>query len=340
MVDGNPFSLVASSLTSGLTLVIRICEFTYALQAASEQTFAYLRTTEHVSENIKTARRLRRQSSNLLSAEEKKDMDRVIRETETAVRSVAILLEPARVDKEADQKIKLTTRGLWVLRDNPNISAALSRLQIAHHALNQVIGSLRAPRSADELVLAESNLKPPPPAYEASQLLHWRMQSRLDLRSDAASDVGRADGLRVQNVPALDMHEVPLTPCSSRSDATFDRNCLQRLPQSHYPSSNVSQSAIQLQQPFNKTFFSAAQPWHHPPESFFAAPHSQSLVSDLSHSAPEVVHDKYADVFAGLEVADSHVLAPHSQPTTHKTWLAYQASRSVHRRRPERYSQP
>src|SRR5271156_1573948 len=112
MLDGNPFSAVASGLTSGLTLVIRICEFTYALQAVSEQTFAYLQTTEHVSENIMTERRLRRQSSNLLPSEEKRDMDRVIRETETAVRAVATLLEPARVDREADQKIKLTTKGL------------------------------------------------------------------------------------------------------------------------------------------------------------------------------------------------------------------------------------
>jgi hypothetical protein len=338
MVEGNPFSLVASGLTSGLTLVIRICEFTYALQAVSEQTFAYLQTTEHVSENIKTARRLRRQSSNLIPAEEKKDMDRVIRETETAVRSVAILLEPARVDREADQKISLTTRSLWVLRDNPNIAAALNRLQIAHHALNQVIGSLRTPRSADGLVLTESNSKPPPPAYEASQLIHWRMQSRLDLRNDAASDAARAEGLGIQNVPCVNVHEATLSPHSSPNGTTVDRNCSQRPPQSHHPSSNTSQSAPQLQKPFTETFFSAAQPWYHPPESFFAAPHSQSPGPDLSHSAPEAAHENYADIFAGLEVVDSDALAPVSQPTTHRTWLAYQASKSVGRRRPDRYS--
>src|SRR2546423_7040727 len=331
MVEGNPFSLVASGLTSGLTLVIRICEFTYALQAVSEQTFAYLQTTEHVSENIKTARRLRRQRSNLLPAEEKKDMDRVIRETETAVRSVAILLEPARVDREADQKISLTTRSLWVLRDNPNITAALNRLQIAHHALNQVIGSLRTPRSADGLVLTESNSKPPPPAYEASQLIHWRMQSRLDLRNDAASGATRAEGLGIQNVPCVNVHDVTLPPHSPPTGATVNRNC-------SHPSSNTSQSAPQLQNPFTETFFSATQPWYHPLESFFAAPHSQSPVPDLSHSAPEAAHENYADIFAGLEVVDSDALAPGSQSTTHRTWLAYQASKSVRRRCPDRYS--
>jgi hypothetical protein len=339
MLDGNPFSAVASGLTSGLTLVIRICEFTYALQAVSEQTFAYLQTTEHVSENVKTARRLRRQRSSLLPAEEKKDMDRVIRETETAVRSVAILLEPARVDKEADQKIKLTTRGLWVLRDNPNIAAALNRLQIAHHALNQVIGSLRSPRNADGLVLTESNSKPPPPAYEASELLHWRMQSRLDLRRDAL-DAVRGEGLGIQNIPHVTVQEVPVTPSSPPQDAAVDSNRSERAPQRHHPASNASQSAPQIQKPFAETFFSAAQPWHHPPESFFSTPHSQIPVPDLSHSAPEVVPEAYADIFDGLEVVDPDVLAPLTQPTRHKTWLSYQASKSVRRRRPERYSLP
>jgi hypothetical protein len=334
MVDGNPFSAV----TSGLTLVIRICEFTYALQAVSEQTFAYLQTTEHVSENVKTARRLRRQSSSLLPAEEKRDMDRVIRETETAVRSVAILLEPARVDIEADQKIKLTTRGLWVLRDNPNIAAALNRLQIAHHALNQVIGSLRTPRNADGLALSESNSKPPPPAYETSELLHWRMQPRLDLRRDAL-DAARAEGLGIQNVPFVTVHEVPATP-SPPQGAAIASNHSERAPQRHYPTSNTSHSAPQTQNPFTDSFFSAAQPWHHPPESFFSAPHSQSPIPDLSHSAPEVVPQACADVFAGLEVVDPDVLPPLAQPTRHKTWLSYQASKSVRLRRPERYSLP
>jgi len=321
MLDGNPFSAVASGLTSGLTLVIRICEFTYALQAVSEQTFAYLQTTEHVSENIMTARRLRRQSSNLLPSEEKRDMDRVIRETETAVRAVATLLEPARVDREADQKIKLTTKGLWVLRDNPNMAATLNRLQIAHHALNQVIGSLRTTRSADGLVLTESNLKPPPPAYQASQLLHWRIQSRLDLRNDAW-DAPRDEGLGIQNIPYF---AAPLTSPPHASDDTALK---------------PSQSAPQTQKPFTDSFFSAAQPWHHPPESFFSELHSQTNVPDLSHSAPEVVPQTYGDIFAGLEVVDPDALAPLAQPTSHKTWLSYQASRSVRRRRPERYSLP
>jgi hypothetical protein len=358
MVDGNPFSAVASGLTSGLTLVIRICEFTYALQAVSEQTFAYLQTTEHVSENIKTARRLRRQSSNLLPADEKKDMDRVIRETETAVRSVAVLLEPARVDREADQKIRLTTRGLWVLRDNPNIAAALNRLQIAHHALNQVIGSLRTPRSADGLVLTESNSsKSPPPAYEASQLLHWRMQSRLDLHRDAVLDAARGDGLGIQNMGSCSggggvaVHEAPPTTAPSSSPpqrAVANRNYAELATpsqhhQHHHHTSNTSQSAPQVQVPFTETFFSAAQPWHHPPESFFSAPTSQSaVVPDLSHSAPEAASPSqtYTDIFPGLEVVDSDGLAPLTQATSHKTWLSYQASRSVRRRRPDRYSLP
>jgi hypothetical protein len=339
MLDGNPFSAVASGLTSGLTLVIRICEFTYALQAVSKQTFAYLQTTEHVSENIKTARRLRRQSSNLLPSEEKKDMDRVIRETETAVRSVATLLEPARVDKEADQKIKLTTKGLWVLRDNPNIAAALNRLQIAHHALNQVIGSLRTPRSADGLVPTESNSKSPPPAYEASQLLHWRIQSRLDLRNDAL-DAGRDGGLGIQNVRCVAVHEAPLTSSPRSRGAADNRDCPELAARSDDLSMKPSQSASQIQNPFTEPFFSASQPWHHPPESFFSEPHEQKHVSDLSHSAPEVVPQTYGDIFAGLEVVDPDVVAPLAQPASHKTWLSYQASRSVRRRRPERYSVP
>lgn len=349
MVEGSPWSAVASGLTSGLVCVVKICEFTYALKAVSEQTFAYLQTTEHVSENIKTARRLRRQSSSLLPADEKKDMDRVIRETETAVRSVAALLEPARVDREAEQKIRLTTRGLWVLRDNPNIAAALNRLQIAHHALNQVIGSLRTPKNADGLALAESTSKsPPPPAYEASQLLHWRMQSRLELRK-GAGNAGKDEGLGIENVScATTACEVPLTQYSAwprqTTPAERPNDSWAGYANHDLHTSSASQSAPQIQNPFSEPFFSsAAQPWHHPPESF-STPHAQnSGHPDSAHSALEVVPQPYADIFAGLEVVDPKLLAPFTPPVearSHKTWLSYQASRSGRRHRSGRHSLP
>ena len=106
-----------------------------------------------------------------LSISEVKDYERVIEDTDKAAREVLIFLEPARVDGEADCKIHLWTRVMWVLNDNSNIAAALRRLDIVHTTLTQNISTLR-------LMSELARPREKPPNYETSQLIRWKHQSR------------------------------------------------------------------------------------------------------------------------------------------------------------------
>jgi hypothetical protein len=206
LTDGNPWSAVASGLTSGLTLVIRVCEFTYAMRAVDQQTFAYLKTAEHVSDNIKAARQLRRKRSGAIADWDKKEFDRIINQTEVAVKEVAILLEPARVDLDADQKIKFTTRGLWVLQKNANITAALNQMQAFNVSLNQTIHSLRTIRDLHLTPDSRSDKRSTlPPAYSRSNLLHYRQRSRTNLRHQGSTESFQT----VQTARSDDMEKLP-----------------------------------------------------------------------------------------------------------------------------------
>lgn len=159
--------------------MIKICEYTYALRAVDQQTEEYLITAQHASENIKTCQRLLDQRKELLPADEKKDYERVVREARTASEAVALLLEPARVDTDADGKIHFSTRIFWVLSDNANIAAALRRLDIVHTTLTQNIATLRLLRPCDTAMLGVVRSNEKPPSYHSSQLLHWKRQTRL-----------------------------------------------------------------------------------------------------------------------------------------------------------------
>lgn len=165
------WSTVASGVSSGLTLVIKIFEYTYALRAVDKQTEEYLITAQHAWENIDRCRDLLNDFKDNLSILEVKDYDRVIEDTKKAAQEVALLLEPARVDMVTDCKIHLKTRVLWVLNDNSNIAAALRRLDIVHTTLTQNISTLR-------LMSELARPRDKPPTYEASQLIRWKHQTR------------------------------------------------------------------------------------------------------------------------------------------------------------------
>ena len=102
-------SLGATAITSGVVAVFRILELTYELKAVGEQTTALLNLVQHVDRNIREARRLLAVREPLLSEEEKTWMRGSIRDTEAAVRSVAQLIEPARVAVQAQKSISFKT---------------------------------------------------------------------------------------------------------------------------------------------------------------------------------------------------------------------------------------
>ena len=227
MGEDSAVSKCPSDPRSGLTCIVRLWESTFALRAVNEQTFLNLRTTEHASENVKVARHLRRQRSGEFPAEEKRKMDNTIWQTHTAVHSLSKLLEPARVDRVdmyGDEKISLSTKGLWVLNESPGITAAFDQVQAAHEALDEVIGSLQSPRMPDRFSPAlsisqstpstEINARPVP--YDASQLLAWRRQSRMNIRRDAARPL-KTEGLGVQGTSDVEFAFVPPASHSMRS---------------------------------------------------------------------------------------------------------------------------
>ena len=178
-MDGNPWSGIGTGTGSSLSLIIKICEYTYALRAVDQQTQEYLITAQHASENISVCRRLLTLRQDLLPGTERKDFERVIHEARKAADEVARLLEPARVDVDAESRLRFSTRVLWVLRDDANIAAALRRLAIVHTTLTQNIATLRLMRVHDMEAGELPRAKEKPPSYESSQLLHWKRQTRL-----------------------------------------------------------------------------------------------------------------------------------------------------------------
>lgn len=176
MSTGNPWSAIASGIGSGATIVLKICEYTYALRAVNKQTEEYLIVAQHAWENTKICQRLLSERKHQLPTEEWRDYDRVLQETIFAAKSVALLLEPARVDIKADHRLHFSTRLSWVLADNANIDAALKRLGIVHTSLTQNIATLRLIRPGDMAMLEATKSKDRPPSYE---LLHWKHQTRL-----------------------------------------------------------------------------------------------------------------------------------------------------------------
>jgi hypothetical protein len=184
-MSGNPWSGITAGVSSGLTFVVKIFEVAYALRAVDQQTREYLITAQHASNNIKTCRDLLSHQQDLLPLLERRDYERVIEETTRAAEEVALLLEPARVDLEADCKIHSSTRVMWVLSDNSNVAAALRRLNVVHTTLTQNISTLRVLRSCGTAELEPIRSKGKPPSYDTSQLLQWKCMSRLTPQQSA-----------------------------------------------------------------------------------------------------------------------------------------------------------
>ncbi|OAP60534.1 hypothetical protein AYL99_05536 [Fonsecaea erecta] len=200
-MNGNPWSAVTAGVSSGLTFVFKICEVTYALRAVDQQTREYLITAQHAWTNIKTCRELLSHQQDLLPLSERKDYERVMEETKRAAEEVALLLEPARVDLDADCRIHFSTRVMWVLSDNSNVSAALKRLDIVHTTLTQNISTLRLLRSCGTTVLEPVRTRERPPSYNTSQLLQWKYMSRLSPKHSTENLCTRRSDLRDSRPP-------------------------------------------------------------------------------------------------------------------------------------------
>ena len=165
-----------SAITSSINATIKILEITYELKAVDEQTADLLSTTRHVDSMLQHAHRLRRLKAGLLNASERAMIDTVIGDTEDALRGVARLVEPCRVDKATKSTIGFGHRIMWLIRDNPSVRDKHQMLQICYQSLTTVFNCLF---SKDAIVIApitevRSEEQPPPYDPQLKELLNWQ----------------------------------------------------------------------------------------------------------------------------------------------------------------------
>lgn len=187
-------SAIGAGVNAYFNSSIKIFEITYQLKAVDEQTADLLSTTNHVSSNVNEARRLRRLKDHLLSIGERHWMDGIIQQTEDALRGVAVLIEPARVDKTTNKNINFGNRIMWVFRDSPKVRDKHLKLSTCHQSLTAVITCLHAKQMTIFAPVSEEKKGERPPPYDPQleDLFNWQSQRRrrktlLSLNSDGAA---------------------------------------------------------------------------------------------------------------------------------------------------------
>jgi hypothetical protein len=170
-------------ISSSKTTTIKILEVPYALRAVTDQTVALLNTTRHVERNIREAKRLFALHSSLLTPQEHSWIIRSITDTEHAVGDVAKLIEPARVNIQADRGVGIKNRAVWVFRDSLKVGEKMALLNVTHQTLGAVISALHAKAiAAQDRSVGETHDHEArnaigdvsPPSYEWSEFLAWQ----------------------------------------------------------------------------------------------------------------------------------------------------------------------
>lgn len=133
-----------------INATITIPQRLFEIKAVSQQARDLLETSNQINQTLEYARTLRDQKAPLLSATEKRWIDDVLGNAERAVKSFALLIEPARVDMQTSpaNSLSLATRTLFVLRDSPKVAINLSHLSIAVQHLNTAVGTLSSRNGA------------------------------------------------------------------------------------------------------------------------------------------------------------------------------------------------
>jgi len=114
---------------------VSIAQTIYDLKAVGEQAKNLFSSTNHISSTLNTIRTLRRQKDDFLSDMERNHIDGVCKETESILKGIATLLEPARVDMDTSGRVSLFNRGMFVLRDSPKVESDLTRLNLTSQGL-------------------------------------------------------------------------------------------------------------------------------------------------------------------------------------------------------------
>jgi hypothetical protein len=131
----------ATAVGSAANISLRLFQIIYEFKAVGQQTQDLLDSTTHVSSTLESAETMRRQKSAFLTADERIWIDNIIVDTKRCLKSVAALVEPARVDIQTNSgRVGLLNRSRFVFRVSPKVAHNLSRL--AHQSLNAAMGVL------------------------------------------------------------------------------------------------------------------------------------------------------------------------------------------------------
>ena len=278
-----------SAVTSSINTTIKILEITYELKAVDEQTADLLSTTRHVDSMLQHAHRLRRLKAGLLNTSEREMIDTVISDTEDALRGVARLVEPCRVDKATKNAIGFGHRIMWLIRDNPSVRDKHQMLQICYQSLTIVFNCFF---SKDAVVIApipevKSEEQPPPYDPQLKELLNW--QNRRKGRKSSGEKDRRSEERGLTN-ESRDI--TPVANSSSPCLVAIDMDDDARTPSlfSHTEKSSKSFSTPTSDaQP--SLFFNNDDPLHpttSTPESSNASVHLSTHDSLLSDEDPIV----------------------------------------------------
>ena len=326
----DPFSAVSSSFNA----TIKILEVTYQLRAVDEQTADLLSTTRHVDFMIQEAHRLRRLKAGLLNTSERAWIDKVISDTEDALRGVARLIDRCRVDKATKNSISFGHRVMWVFRDNPSVRDKHQKLQICHQSLTAIFACLY---SKDVVVIApvpdgRSEEQPPPYDPQLKELLEWQNRrkgrkspgEREDYtkeKRDLINEVSSDDPVAVTSGPCLlpvSLEEVGEAPSLSAhsSETSFESS---PVPARHVQAS-VSQKdgLLTTVSPQSDSHFPlpsahSSYSYDHPPTTYSNRPNDNSCPSP---NLPELDSPPLARMMAkyifdndeeGLQVDQGHL---------------------------------
>ena len=288
-----------SAVSSSVNVTIKILEVTYQLKAVGEQTADLLSTTRHVDFMVHEAHRLRRLKNSQLSASERIMIDTIISDTEEALRGVARLVEPCRVDKDTRGGIRFGHRVMWVFRDNPSVRDKHQKLQVCHQSLTVAFNCLY---SKDVVVIApapdgKSEEQPPPPAppppYDPQliELLGWQK------RRKGRKSLGEKESDLNENTSMLNTESTAVSVGGSRSPSP----CLLAIPL------DDDSDAASLSSFFSKTTL-------HSPD--MAAPEIQPSALYQSNSPFSIATtSSKADSLSPNTSASESYLHPHDQTT-------------------------
>ena len=346
-------------VVAGLNTTIRLFEVTYQLKAADEQAADLLSTTQHVSRNIDEARRLRQTKARMLSIGEAKWIDKIIKDTEDALREIAYLIEPARVDQTTAKNISFKHKFLWVFRENPKVQNKHQRLSVCHQSLTAVINCLYGKnliliRPGTSSVDATQQQSPPPYYPEMATLFEWRKRrknthSGSDMRDHPSSNQKQPDDPKIGlvedpnacnpprfSLPELERSNLDLSQIwEARSSAEESFHVKDATSDHETPTIHVDREAHDNGGMLSGGFKPSPDPMHGLQDIPLALRTKNLFLADFGSSDSSHALMSFAPtepIPAEISPPEASTKKPHApKPNLHQrrgqNWLAYHASR-------------